>query len=468
MPIVRRAPQDRAFAPTFVTDLAEDCGSTAWWRGFGVMLALIALALGLWPGLSPLGAATAMRLDTAARARFVEARIMPRAFAGAAPRISPGPAVSFLAFAPERPRIDLTTTLSAGSTLAAALGRAGVGASDAARAADLIAASVTPSDIAPGTSLAITLGPRAAPGQPRMLERLSLRARFDLALAIDRRDGALSLTRQPLAVDATPLRIRGVVGAGSSVYLAALAAGAPGKAIAQFLQTIDAHLSLDDIHPGDTFDLIAANKRARGGASEPGDLLYAGLETGGHPRAALMRWGTAGQFLEASTLQGSTAGQPPASTGFIMPVAGHITSSYGMRFHPILGYTRMHAGVDLAAPYGSPIYAVAAGTVSYAGMHGGHGNYVRLEHGGSLGSGYAHMSRIAVVPGQMVSAGQVIGYVGMSGLATGPHLHYEVYQGGRTVDPMTLHFGAAATLDPKDAAVFKAKLAALLLVKPAS
>ena len=131
----------------------------------------------------------------------------------------------------------------------------------------------------------------------------------------------------------------------------------------------------------------------------------------------------------------------------LTPVNGRITSLYGQRFHPILGYARMHAGVDFGAAWGSPIVASAPGIVSFAGYRGGHGNYVRLEHGGGVGSRYAHMSRIAVADGTRVRAGQVLGYVGSSGLSTGPHLHYEVYRDGRPVNPLTMNITARAEID---------------------
>ena len=150
----------------------------------------------------------------------------------------------------------------------------------------------------------------------------------------------------------------------------------------------------------------------------------------------------------------------------VSPVAGHMTSSYGMRRHPILGYARMHAGIDFGAAWGSPIYAVSDGMVSYAGRHGGHGNYVRLSHSGGLGTGYAHMSRIAVSAGERVRAGQVIGYVGSTGLSTGPHLHYELYQGGRTVNPLSVRFTVNSQVNKEDLAAFKARLAKLLTVQP--
>jgi murein DD-endopeptidase MepM/ murein hydrolase activator NlpD len=136
-----------------------------------------------------------------------------------------------------------------------------------------------------------------------------------------------------------------------------------------------------------------------------------------------------------------------------------MSSGFGMRRHPILGYTRMHAGIDFAARYGSPIYAVTDGVVAYAGRHGGHGNYVRIEHGGGLATGYAHMSRIAAIPGQRVRRGQVIGYVGSTGLSTGPHLHYELYRNGVTVNPLSVRFTTTAQLAGAELAAFRAKLA---------
>lgn len=171
-----------------------------------------------------------------------------------------------------------------------------------------------------------------------------------------------------------------------------------------------------------------------------------------------MRWGKEGQFFEAS-------GVGEQRSGLLAPVPGRKTSSYGMRRHPILGYKRMHAGIDFRASYGSPIYAVTDGVVQFAGRHGGHGNYVKLSHGGGLGTGYAHMSRIAVRSGQNVRRGQVIGYVGSTGLSTGPHLHYEMYRNGRTVDPSSVQFVNRAQLAGAELQSFRAQLAKLIEVR---
>jgi murein DD-endopeptidase MepM/ murein hydrolase activator NlpD len=127
-----------------------------------------------------------------------------------------------------------------------------------------------------------------------------------------------------------------------------------------------------------------------------------------------------------------------------------VTSSFGMRRHPILGYSRMHQGVDFAAREGAPVLAAEDGVVTDAGPEGGYGNLIRLGHAGGWGTGYAHLSGFApgILPGARVTRGQVIGFVGHTGLATGPHLHFEVSFHGEKLDPMTTPFGGAPTSDP--------------------
>ncbi|QGN56350.1 peptidoglycan DD-metalloendopeptidase family protein [Novosphingobium sp. Gsoil 351] len=120
-----------------------------------------------------------------------------------------------------------------------------------------------------------------------------------------------------------------------------------------------------------------------------------------------------------------------------MPLSrGALTSGFGLRTHPLLGGIRMHSGIDLAAPTGSPILATSDGVVGQAGWSGGYGLSVRLEHGGGLETRYGHMSGLAVAPGQAVRKGEVIGYVGSTGRSTGPHLHYEMRMNGVAVRPV--------------------------------
>ncbi|WP_343222163.1 M23 family metallopeptidase [Novosphingobium profundi] len=445
-------------------DLASDIGSRTWFRGVATLLGLGALAFAFSPDLTSVEAATATPLQPRMRDEFRSQTIAPLALGADSGRhMGASPLVRPLASAPERPRIELVSTLGRGDSLAAMLGRAGVGALDATEVENLVGQALPVDDIESGTQFDITLGKRPQGNAPRVLESLGFRARMDLDLSIERAagktSGALHLVRHPIRVDTTPLRITGTVG--SSLYRSARAAGAPVAAIQAYLRAIDKYVSLDsDVRSDDRFDMILAYKRSAKGDREVGDLLYAGMEHDGKPRVQLLRWGKDGQMFAAGTVDQAQ------SVPIGMPVAGHITSSYGMRRHPILGYTRMHAGIDFGAAYGSPIHAVAAGRVVFSGRHGGHGNYVKIDHGGGLATGYGHMSRIAVSSGTSVRAGQVIGYVGSTGLSTGPHLHLEAYRNGHTINPAGLKILSRPQLDGQERQEFKTRMASLLTVAP--
>jgi murein DD-endopeptidase MepM/ murein hydrolase activator NlpD len=127
---------------------------------------------------------------------------------------------------------------------------------------------------------------------------------------------------------------------------------------------------------------------------------------------------------------GSHSSATPSAAGLIWPVQGVLTSPYGMR------WGRMHEGIDIGAPTGTPIYAAAGGTVNYAGWEGGYGNLTLIDHGNGLATAYGHQSRFAVSSGQTVSRGQLIGYVGSTGHSTGPHVHFEVRVNGVPNDPL--------------------------------
>ena len=441
-------------------DLAEEIGSRRWFRGLATMVGLGFAAVSFWPSYVAFPAAPALTLDETARDEFRRQMIRPLALgADSGRQAGATSAVVELAAAPERTNVQLTATLGQGDSFASMLIRAGVSEVDAGAATRLVAAVQPVSQIPAGTRIDLRLGAPPAPGLPRPLDQLTFRARFDLDLVVSRANGRLAIRQQPIAVDATPLRIRGVVSGG--LYRSARAAGAPIEAIQQYLQALDQHLSLDTaIEPGDTFDIIVAYRRSASGETQVGDLLFAGLEKAGKPKAQLLRWGKEGIFFEAS-------GMGAQRTGLIMPVyGGRVTSNFGARRHPVLGYTRMHAGIDFGAPHGAPIYAVGDARVIYSGWHGGHGNYVKLDHGGGFATAYAHMSRVAVPNGTRVHAGQVIGYVGSTGLSTGPHLHYELYQNGRAVNPLSVRFTVTNQVDQQELAAFRARMAQLKAVAP--
>ena len=121
----------------------------------------------------------------------------------------------------------------------------------------------------------------------------------------------------------------------------------------------------------------------------------------------------------------------------IQPIANYtFTSAFGVRSDPFRGYAAMHAGVDLASPTGTPIYATADGIVDRAEWFGGYGNMVEIDHGKGIATRYGHMSRIAAHPGERIKRGELIGYVGSTGRSTGSHLHYEVRIDGHAVNPI--------------------------------
>jgi hypothetical protein len=446
-------------------DLAEDVGSRRWFRGLGTMVGLGALALAFWPDLTPLEARPAMPQDEEVRSELRSQMILPLALgADSGRRMGPTAQVIPLKSAPERPQIQLVVTLAPGDSFVSMLRRAGVSSGDVDRAAALVGQAVALGEITPGTQMDVLLGRRPAPGEPRPLDSLAFRARFDLELELTRPgvgetaedgtpiipNGLLALKRNIIRVDETPLRVRGVVG--SSLYRSMRQAGVPASAVQEYLKALDAQVDMErEVRSSDEFDIILGYRRAATGERQAGKLLYAGVDRAGKPRTQLMRWGKDGRFYEAS-------GVGEQRRGMLAPVPGPVTSNFGMRRHPILGYRRMHAGMDFKARYGTPIVAVSDARVSSAGRAGGCGIAVRLEHGSGLSTRYCHMSQMAVRPGQQVRRGQVIGYVGSSGLSTGPHLHYEMYRGGRVINPSSVAFVNRAELNGTELIDFRRQL----------
>jgi murein DD-endopeptidase MepM/ murein hydrolase activator NlpD len=262
---------------------------------------------------------------------------------------------------------------------------------------------------------------------------------------------------QPAAADIGAKRFSGKVGPDMSASL--LAAGVPEQRAREYIALLSRAIDLaGGLTVDDKFDLVIERtpdgKLAR--------LLYAGLDRVGRADVELLKWtdGKETIWVNADGVGGEN------SQGMRMPVSGRVTSGFGERFHPILGYQRFHAGLDLAATFGSPIAAAADGRVVSAGWHGGYGRLVAVMHAGGVETLYGHMSSIAARPGELVRQGQVIGYVGSSGLSTGPHLHYEVLKNGRPVNPLSVKLaGGPAQLEGEKLHAFHDALRALLVLK---
>ena len=187
----------------------------------------------------------------------------------------------------------------------------------------------------------------------------------------------------------------------------------------------------------------------------PGELLFTSLTTGGDT-SRYYRFRAADGSVDYYDADGNN------SRKFLLrkPIRGdelRLTSGFGVRFHPLLGVRKMHTGIDWAAPTGTPILAAGNGTIEEAGRKSAYGNYVRIRHANGYQTAYGHMSRIApgVEPGVKVRQGQVIGYVGSTGLSSGPHLHYEVLVNTRFVDPLSIQVPRERKLTGKDLAEFQ-------------
>ncbi len=365
-------------------------------------------------------------------------------------------AVEPIDLAPDRPNVQLAMTLGAGDSMRALLARASATYADAGKAAAMIAAAVPA--IAPGTSVSVVLGPRN--GSSRPVERVAFRAGLSMNLEVVRdENGALQLVKHPIPIDNRPLRVRGR--AGDGLYWSLRAAGVSPQSAAEYLHALATEIDVgSEIGADDRFDLVIASRRAATGERQTGPLLYAGIDRAGARDLQLVKWASAGrpEWIDAADIG------RPAAAAMMWPVAGPITSGFGYRYHPILHFARMHSGIDFGASWGSPIVAAADGQVTAAGFAGGYGRQVQIAHAGGIGTSYSHMSSIVAVPGSFVRQGQLIGYVGSSGLSTGPHLHYEVHVNGQPVNPMSVRFTGTTVADAGVANAIKARLKALLSV----
>jgi len=221
-----------------------------------------------------------------------------------------------------------------------------------------------------------------------------------------------------------------------------------------------------EVRPQDRWRISVEQKLVKGEPIGWGSILAAEYENAGQKYAGIL-------FRPANEAEGGYYAPDGTSLRRLFlksPIRyGRISSRFTMRrFHPVLKYNRPHLGVDYAAPIGTPIRAVGDGTVETAGYRGGAGNMIKLRHNSVYATAYKHLKGFArgVRSGARVRQGQIIGYVGNSGLSTGPHLHFEFFQGGRYVDPMGRKFPSADPVPAKLMAQFKTEMSHQLATLP--
>ncbi len=236
----------------------------------------------------------------------------------------------------------------------------------------------------------------------------------------------------------------------TSLYHAAQDAGLPIQVLIQIIQAYSYDVDFQrDIQPGDSIEVMYEERvDKKGQVLEAGSAMFAKLHTRGRD-VSIYRYETSEGEVDFYNPQGKSV----RKTLMVTPVDGaRLSSGYGMRKHPILGYNKMHRGLDFAAPSGTPIMAAGDGIVEYAGRKGGYGNYIRIRHPNQYHTIYGHLRSYArgIKQGARVKQGETIGYVGSTGRSTGPHLHYEVKHGGQHMNPSKVKTPPGRTLEGEE------------------
>jgi murein DD-endopeptidase MepM/ murein hydrolase activator NlpD len=281
---------------------------------------------------------------------------------------------------------------------------------------------------------------------------------------IARVDGAQEGTRSRYA-ESPYYRARAKVGAG--LYSTAKDNGVPDYIVTQMMQVFAYDVDFQrQVKADDTFEIFYGNPLT-GSSTKRKVVHYTSLTVDGETKS----------FYRFTTPDGETSyydenGRSADRDLLRTPVPGsRISSGFGMRRHPILGYNRMHTGVDFAAPYGTPMKAAGDGVITAAGWQGAYGKVVRIRHQNSYETVYAHMSRIptTIKPGVAVRQGQVIGFVGSTGRSTGPHAHFEIRIDGKPVNPLKVKATGGRQLTGKILAAFRQhmqKIVAMMKAAP--
>lgn len=345
-----------------------------------------------------------------------------------------------------------------GDTLIRLLLDNGVATSEAHRAVISLRELYDPRELRGGQEITLIYHPgdTAAP-EPRF-EGLLLDAAVDREVSVIRdgvEDFVAAETVRPLRRELAYARGR----IESSLFVSAKAAGVPVSVVISMIRLFGYGADLQrEPRPGDDFEVLYERFRYEdGGHARDGEVVHAALALTGR-RLAVYRFSPRPGSVDYYDADGRGIRKALMRT----PIDGaRLSSRFGKRRHPIAGYTRMHRGVDFAAPTGTPIYAAGDGVVARVGRHGSYGKYIRIRHNATYDTAYAHLSRYAkgLNRRQRVRQGEVIGYVGSTGASTGPHLHYEVLLDGRQVNPLAVEMPVADKLQGAELAAFEARRA---------
>lgn len=351
--------------------------------------------------------------------------------------------------------VNINIPVHRGDTLMSVLIHKGIEYSEANTIIKSMRKLYNPKSLNVGQSLQLHMAKNSIDGSKPSLTGLSIAVSPLKTIALERAAAGNSFTTKEIKAPVT----RGVERAGgtihSSLYQTAVDSGIPPQMIEEIIQALSYDVDFQrDIQEGDKLDVVYERMHTdKNITAGYGNVLYASLTLSGE-QLTIYRYAQADGFSGFYNGKGESVKKALLRT----PINGaRITSGFGMRMHPLLGYSRMHKGIDFGAPTGTPIYAAGDGVIDIAGRKAGYGNYVRIRHNNSYETAYAHASRIAhgIHNGAHVRQGQVIAYVGSTGQSTGPHLHYEILIGGRQVNPSGVKFRTGQTLQGHDLVQFK-------------
>ena len=352
-----------------------------------------------------------------------------------------------------RPPITFPIEVRTGDTLAKLLQGAGVPRLAAHSAIAALKAVYDPRRIRPGEQVLVTFEATDEATDPGLFAGFSLDVTLERRVAVSRLGDGFAAEVLERDLERALLRADGTIR--SSLFVDGEAAGVPVPVLIEIIRAYSWDVDFQrDIRDGDDFELVYERFADENGKPvHAGRLVSAKLTLSGK-RLAIYRFaGTDGttDFYEDK-------GRSVRKALMRTPIDGaRLSSRYGARRHPILGYTKMHRGLDFAAPQGTPIYAAGNGTVRAAGRNGAYGNYVRIRHNERYSTAYGHLRGIAkgVRKGRRVVQGQVIGYVGSTGRSTGPHLHYEILVAARQVNPLKLKMPSGRRLEGAELTRFR-------------